>query len=160
MGRRSILGAIALFCLFLVACSTQGLPGFEYRWASESQWHSAPPPRPSGDDMLIVRTVIPELAVKLADFGVMAYELWNGAVPFPMPLVFLSASKAPLPRPPELDPAVKDPILRALLRACLSIDPNARPTAEEVALALEAGGRAYPFTPPAVRPLKSCRCAT
>lgn len=77
-------------------------------------------------------------AADLFAFGVMAYELWMGVVPFPMPLVLLAASNAPLPRPPELEGVVEDTLLRPLLRACLSVDPHARPTADEVARALEA----------------------
>lgn len=83
-------------------------------------------------------------AADLFAFGVMAYELWNGEVPFPMPLFLVPESQRGAHRPGELNPAVTDPMVRALLRSCLSGDPHSRPTAEELVTALEA---AYPEGP-------------
>lgn len=64
-------------------------------------------------------------------FGVMAYELLTGQVPFLPPAVFRVMAHAPIP-PPALKLAKLaglPPAVGATLDACLSMDPSARPEA-------------------------------
>lgn len=77
-------------------------------------------------------------AADVFSFGVIAYELWSGALPFSMPLVFLVMSNTALPEPPSFDRFVDDQRLRALLQSCLFHAPDKRPSAAELAAALEA----------------------
>jgi hypothetical protein len=77
-------------------------------------------------------------AADMFAFGVMAYELWTGAVPFPTPVVFLALAQMPLPEPPSFDACVRDAALREVLRSCLAALPGDRPSAQAVADALAA----------------------
>jgi serine/threonine protein kinase len=68
-------------------------------------------------------------AADVFSFGVLAHQLLTGQRPFAEPPVMMVAEGRKLP--PELDLDLEDvPIgLRATLRACLSLDPDARPGA-------------------------------
>ncbi len=72
-------------------------------------------------------------AADLFSFGVLAHQLLTGRRPFSQPPVLLVAEGHTLP--PEFDLQLKQiPAgLRATLRACLSIDPDARPSAARLA---------------------------
>ena len=70
----------------------------------------------------------------LFSFGIMAYELLTKERPFHMPPVFLVASGNKLECPPGLRavPGLSSELV-ALFERCLSPDPEARPTAGEIA---------------------------
>jgi hypothetical protein len=78
-------------------------------------------------------------SIDMYAFGVMAYELFVGRPPFRDPLFVRAMHSRSLPPPaslavarPRLDRRFADCIDR-----CLSLDPNARPTAEEAARVLK-----------------------
>jgi serine/threonine-protein kinase len=65
-------------------------------------------------------------------FGIIAYELLTSRSPFAMPPVVLAMAGQPIPPPSPLDATVPER-LSALVLACLSIDPSARPSARDAA---------------------------
>ncbi|WP_236607662.1 protein kinase domain-containing protein [Sandaracinus amylolyticus] len=79
-------------------------------------------------------------ASDLFAFGVLAYELLIGRRPFDEPVALaVLEGRSPPPRLP-LAPHWPDgdPAIVAILEACLALDPGERPSAREVAEALEA----------------------
>ena len=66
--------------------------------------------------------------------GVIAFELFVGAMPFPRPPLLLAGYGQGLPVPPSLRqcPGLS-PELAALFECCLDIDPAKRPAAAEIA---------------------------
>jgi serine/threonine protein kinase len=70
-------------------------------------------------------------------FGVMAYELFAGKPPFPTPLVFLALADAAMPETPTFEGIVADAKVREVLRECLAVDPERRPSAEKLAGVIE-----------------------
>ena len=75
----------------------------------------------------------------------MGWEIVCGSLPFEIPPVILAQAGLKFDLPPLPD-AVPTP-LADLLRACLSVEPKARPDARAVARALMAmgGGAGMPF---------------
>lgn len=72
-------------------------------------------------------------------FGVLAYELLTGALPFNPPAVFCAAAGVPLPKLRALSTFPGVPLaLGDLLDRCLLEQPAARPPASELVAALEA----------------------
>ncbi len=60
-------------------------------------------------------------------FGVLAYELLTGVMPFETPPLFLALAGQPLDEPPPLTSGKLDDEARAVLRSCLAEDPRRRP---------------------------------
>jgi len=75
-------------------------------------------------------------AADVFSFGVLAYELLAGSLPFQMPVVFRALAGASLPPAPTFDGLVPEPAIAAMLGACLSYRPEARPPASALAAAL------------------------
>ena len=142
--------------------------------AAEAPRMSRPPGPVAGSDPRITRAgrvmgtptyMAPELAyqetavhasIDLYAFGVMAHELLVGRPPFRDPLYVRAVHGRSLPPPaslaaarPRLDRRVADCVDR-----CLSLDPKARPTAQEVARVLkDVRLEAEPTSVPSVRAL-------
>jgi serine/threonine-protein kinase len=57
-------------------------------------------------------------------FGIVAYEMLTGRIPFAMPPVILAAAGQPIPAPA--------PIAQSVVLRCMSPDPSLRPTADEL----------------------------
>lgn len=70
-------------------------------------------------------------------FGLIARELLGAGHPFPKPVVLLAMAGAPLPSPPPLAVAGLSEELVALLDAAIAVEPERRPSARLLALALE-----------------------
>jgi len=71
--------------------------------------------------------------------GVIAYEILTGKRPFNVPPIFLGMQGQALPRPGALRQVKSlDPAVVAVLERALSADPEARPTAREIADTIRA----------------------
>jgi serine/threonine-protein kinase len=70
-------------------------------------------------------------------FGLIAYEVVAGARAFAEPVIFRAMAGKPLADVPKL-PAKVDAALAAMILRCLAVEPDARPTAAEIASQLEA----------------------
>ena len=94
-------------------------------------------------------------------FGVLAFEMTIGTRPYTEPPILLRAANQPIPKPPAQG------VLGGLLRRCLDIDPDKRPSAVTLVSELRSvrwtaddatGGRAGPKTSTTtfrIRPAKS-----
>ncbi|MCA9706314.1 MAG: protein kinase [Myxococcales bacterium] len=72
-------------------------------------------------------------AADVFSFGVLAHQLLTGRRPFGEPPVMIVAEGRPLPAELELDLEGVPAELQPTLRACLSLDPESRPSAARVA---------------------------
>jgi serine/threonine-protein kinase len=74
-------------------------------------------------------------------FGVIAYELLTGEAPFRDPPAVLRMQGLTSPPAPPVGQKCADlsPDLAALVDGCLSLEPDARPTAQELSVALAKG---------------------
>jgi serine/threonine-protein kinase len=75
-------------------------------------------------------------ALDVFAFGLVAYELLTGKLPFATPPVLLELVGQPLPAPPPLETVGLDPRVRDVLTRCLAESPSARPTGKALADAL------------------------
>jgi HAMP domain-containing protein len=64
-------------------------------------------------------------------FSLVAHELLTGHLPFDVPVVLLALGNKPLPPPAPLPDTVPRAV-RAALVDCLSVEPDARPTAQQL----------------------------
>lgn len=72
----------------------------------------------------------------LFSFGVLAYELFTGQLPFAAPPFLLDRARQPIPTPAPLD-GVDGKVAAAIL-ACLRVEPSERPRARDVVEACAA----------------------
>ncbi|MEA2645312.1 MAG: eukaryotic-like serine/threonine-protein kinase, partial [Chloroflexota bacterium] len=88
-------------------------------------------------------------AADIYSFGVMAYEMLTGQVPFSAPTpaaVLMAQIRDPLPPPRSINPALAEGIESALLKALAKNPADRYRSASGFLEALEAGGRETPST--------------
>ena len=93
-------------------------------------------------------------SIDMYAFGVMAHELLVGRLPFRDPLFVRRVHGRSIPPPPSLVVARPklDRTVAEIVDRCLSLDPEARPSAAEAAAALhDAPAEADPSSMPSVK---------